>query len=269
MRQSLLLSFFLCIICNIAYAQKIRLKSMQFGPTLAVQVTRQDTTMALMRQLVKEPQRFPKNSLDTLERSPGRGWFYGSATGVQASLLTAWEINPEKRGKLGLQKEWRIGIEYSYLRNSEEEWNTADFSTSSFSHVSFERQLHFMGFYTDFLLKKGVARDRVTFYAGAGGYLAYSFSGRIVEELSRGLYIMNVEPSIEKTYHATERRRDIAVLFPLGIDLRSANPRRPLGVSLGIRPGFMIVKEKNLATFVPGMIGWTARIVYQFYQKRD
>lgn len=269
MRPSLLLSLFLCIICNITYAQKMRLKSIQFGPTLAVQVERQDTTMTLMRQLVKEPQRFPKNSLDTLESSPARGWFFGSVTGVQASLLTAWEINADKKGKLGLQKEWRIGIEYSYLRNREEEWSSTDYTASSFDQVSFERQNHFMGLYTDFILKKGVARNRVTFFAGAGGYLAYSFSGRIVEKLSRGLYLMNTEPSVEKTYHATEPRRDIAILFPMGIDLRSANQRRPLGVSLGIRPGFMIVKEKNIASFVPGMIGFTARMVYQFQQKRD
>jgi hypothetical protein len=263
MRLSLLLFI---LISNLANAQKLRLKNLQFGPTLAVQVDRPDTTLANIRKLVKDPLRFPKNNLDTLEREFGRGLFYGSVSHVQVSLLTTWGINSDKKGKWGLQKEWRIGIEYSYMGNNEERWSAVD--STDLSHyvvndVYFRRNNHMLGLYTDFILKKGIARNRISFYGGAGGYLAYSISGNILETTARRVDYR--ESDVEKYRHATLGRRDIAILFPIGMEMRPGNQRRPLGVTFGIRPGFMIIKEKNYAAFLPGMLGFSVRMMYNLY----
>lgn len=266
MRPSLLLFISLCMVCHITHAQKLRLKNLQFGPTLAVQVDRQDTTLANIRKLVKDPLRFPKNNLDTLEREFGRGIFYGSVSHVQVSLLSTWELDSEKKGKWGLQKEWRIGIEYSYMGNNEERWSaidSTDISKYVVNDVYFRRNNHMLGLYTDFILKKGIARNRISFYGGVGGYLAYSISGNILETKAHRVEYEDV--NVEKYRHATLGRRDIAVLFPIGMEMRPGNQRRPLGVAFGIRPGFMIIKEKNLASFMPGMLGFNVRMMYNLY----
>ncbi|MRG46401.1 hypothetical protein GFS24_14865 [Chitinophaga sp. SYP-B3965] len=254
------------LIPNLANAQKLRLKNLQFGPTLAVQVDRPDTTLADIRKLVKDPLRFPKNSLDTLEREFGRGLFYGSTSHVQVSLLTTWELNSDKKSKWGLQKEWRIGIEYSYVGNNEERWSAVDATDPSkyaVNEVFFRRNNHMLGLYTDFILKKSVARNRISFYGGLGGYLAYAISGNVLETKTHR--VDSEESAVEKYRHATLGRRDIAVLFPIGLEMRPGNQRRPLGVTFGIRPGFMIIKEKNYAAFMPGMLGFNVRLMYNLY----
>ena len=265
MRLSLLLFISLCMACNVASAQRVRLKSLQFGPTLAAQVTRPDSTMENIRKLVKDQQNFPKNSIDTLEKGFGRGMFYGSVGHVQVALLTAWEF-VSKNEKPIFRKEWRIGVEYSYVSNRQEQWSTRDsFYVSPFedTDVSFQRHNHFLGLYTDFVFKKGFSRNRFTVYGGLGGYISQSIGGFIEETKSHTVDFKQV--SVEEHRHTTEPRRDIAVLFPMGIELRSANPRRPIGVTFGLRPGFMIIKEKNYSTFVTGMIGYTMQLVYNLH----
>lgn len=264
MRLSLPLFISLCLVCNITNAQKIRLKSLQLGPTLGVEISRQDTTIAKIRALVKEPQRFPVSDVDTLDRTPGHTIFYNAGSQAQFSLLTTWEFLNGRKEKPFLQKEWRIGLEYSYYGHSSLGLDTYDYTGQEpkATTVSFFRVNHFLGLYSDFIFKKGFSHNRISLFAGAGGYLAYSLNGKIKE--TKGNRVGN-NVVTEEFSHPTHGRRDIAMLFPLGIDMRSGNPRRPLGVTLGIRPGFMIQKEKMLSSFTTGMIGFTARMVYHFH----
>jgi len=266
MRLSLLLLVSICMACKLATAQKIRLKSLQFGPALGVQVSRPDTTMENIRKLVKDPQNFPKNSIDTLERESGRGMLYGSAGHVQVSLLTAWEFISKKE-KPVFKKEWRIGVEYSYISNRQEFWSTPDsFHVAQYvdTDVYFHRHNHLLGLYTDFIFKKGFSRDRFAVYAGAGGYVSHSIGGFILETKVRKVEYREADVE-EKHRHATAPRRDIAVLFPMGIAMRPGGTHRPLGMTFGLRPGFMIIKEKNDATFITGMIGYSMQLVYHFH----
>lgn len=266
MRLSLLLFF--CLACNIAIAQKIRLKSLQFGPTLGAQITRQDTTMAEVRKLVKDPQNFPKNNIDTLEKEYGRGLFQGTAGHIQVALLSTWEFPTDKKILWGMQKEWSIGIEYDYTSNNQPRWSTApDFSApqqDTIHDLSFRRHNHSIGLYTDFIFRKAFSKERISIYAGLGGTLSYSLGGSVLETKSSRDNSYK-EVALEKSRHYTEQRRDISVLFPMGVIFRPGGLKRPLGIALGIRPGFMIVKEKNLSAYVPGMIGYTARLIYHLH----
>ncbi len=267
MRLSLLL--LLCLACNIAKAQKIRLKSLQFSPSLVAQTTRQDTTMPLVRQLVKDPQNFPKNNLDTLEKDFGRGLFQGTSGHVQVALLTTWEFPGDKKTLWDLQKEWSIGIEYDYTSNNQPRWtNSPSFNPGrpdTIRDVHFRRNNHAIGLYTEFVFKKGFAHDRISIYAGLGGTLSYSVGGYVLETKSSRDDISYKEVGIERFRHYTEQRRDISVLFPMGVMFRPGGLRRPLGIAMGLRPGFMIVKEKNLSAYVPGLIGYNARLIYHLH----
>lgn len=270
MRLSLLLFFCscLCLACNLTNAQGIRLKSLQFGPSLGVQIQRQDTTLADVRKLVKDPQNFPKNNLDTLEREFGRGLFQGAMGHIQVALLTTWEFPSDKKILWGLQKEWSIGIEYDYSSNNQERWSTPQtFSPDpdTLRQVNFRRNNHAIALYTEFLFKKGFSRDRISIYAGLGGTLAYSIASHVVEKKYRIDNHSYKEVEIEKYRHNAGQRRDISVLFPMGIMFRPGGLRRPLGIAMGIRPGFMIVKERNFDAFVPGFIGYSARLVYHLH----
>lgn len=266
MRLFLLLSFFLCLVSDIANAQWIRLKSLQFGPSLGMQTTRQDTTLADIRKLVKDPQNFPKNGLDTLERELGRGLFQGSMGHIQVALLTTWEFPSDKKILWGLQKEWSIGIEYDYASNNQERWSTIPSYTSvqdTIHEVNFRRNNHAIALYTEFLFKKGFSRDRISIYAGLGGTLAYSIADHVVEKKARRENYKEV--AVEKYHHDAGQRRDISMLFPMGIMFRPGGLQRPLGIAMGIRPGFMIVKEKNFDAFLPGFIGYSARLIYHLH----
>lgn len=266
MRLSLLLFTALCLVCNIANAQSIRLKSLQFGPTLAIQFERQDTTVADLRKLVKDPLHFPVTNVDTFDVSPGRSIFYRTGSSAQFSLLTTWEFYSKRKEEFDLQKELRFGVEYSYYGHNGVSLDAVHYPVTEpgvVNNVSFRRNNHFLALYTDFILKKGFSHNRIFLFAGAGGYVAQSISGNIVE--NRRQQKVGNEDIIAKYTHATDTRRDVAVLFPMGIDMRSGNPRRPLGVSLGMRPGFVIVKEKSISAFTSGMLGFTARMVYHFH----
>ncbi|SIO44908.1 hypothetical protein [Chitinophaga niabensis] len=267
MRLFLLLFFYL--VSNIANAQKIRLKSLQFGPSITMQITRQDTTMAEVRMLVKDPQNFPKNNIDTLEKEFNRGLFQGTSGHVQVALLTTWEIPGDKKTLWGLQKEWSIGIEYDYTSNNQPRWTNVPSFTGTgpdtIRDVYFRRNNHAIGLYTEFVFKKGFSRDRISIYAGLGGTLSYSVGGYVLETNSRRDNSSYKEVDIERFRHYTEQRRDISVLFPMGVVFRPGGLRRPLGILLGLRPGFMIVKERNLSAYVPGLIGYTARLIYHFH----
>lgn len=269
MRLSLPLFLILCMACHFATAQKIRLKSLQFGPSIGMQIMRQDTTMTEVRQLIKDPQTFPRNNIDTLERDFGRGLFQGTTSHLQLSLLTTWEFPSDKKTLWDMQKEWSIGIEYIYISNNQPRWSTVpNFSSpqqDTIIDISFRRNAYSLGVYTEFLFKKGFKKDRFSIYAGLGGSLAYSIAGHVKETKHLRDYTSYKEVGEETYRHETEQRRDISVLFPMGVMFRPGGHRRPLGIAMGIRPGFMIVKEKNLGGYVPGMIGYNARLVYHFH----
>jgi hypothetical protein len=243
----------------------MRLKNLQLGPSFALQLKGQDTTLAHLGPLTKDPQDFPRWNIDTMQSiEPFIQLRLARAIVTHVSLLTTWEFyNPRKKG-YDDRKELKIGIEYSYVENNK--WDMTGKRSRSmeteWDRVTFRRTSAHIGLYTDFTFKKALNR-KMYFYFGAGGSLAYTISGRITETKAD---IVNYKViSTEKYEHPTHSRRDITLLLPVGFDLWGSKSISRVGMNIGMRPGLLLIKEKMLPTFATPIMGVSIRLMYNFH----
>lgn len=265
MRLSLLLLACFCITGS-AHAQSfMRLKNVQLGPSFSLQLKGQDTTLAHLGPLTKDPQDFPNWNIDTMVSiEPLIQLRLAKAIVTHVSLLTTWEFyNPGKKG-YDDRKELKIGVEYSYVENNK--WSMTGKRRrrleTDWDNIKFRRTTAHMGLYSDFIFKKALNK-KVFFYFGAGGSLAYTISGRITETKA---YMVNYNVvSTEKYEHLTHSRRDIAILLPVGFDLWGSKSISRVGMNIGMRPGLVFIKETMFPAFTSPVMGFTIRLVYNLH----
>lgn len=95
------------------------------------------------------------------------------------------------------------------------------------------------------------------------GYLSYTVSGKLEE---KSVEYTAIATSISEEYdHATNPRRDLGIVFPLGFELWGSKSVSRVGLNMGLRPGIVLIKEKTLPLFVSPVFGCTVRLVYNLH----
>ncbi|MRG46400.1 hypothetical protein GFS24_14860 [Chitinophaga sp. SYP-B3965] len=243
----------------------MRLKNLQLGPSFALQAKGQDTTVAHLAPLTKDPQAFPNWNIDTMHTvKPLIQMGLARAIVTNVSLLTTWEFyNPRKKG-YDDRKELKIGIEYTYVENNRFSMSgkPKSWRDTTWDDVNFRRTSAHLGLYTDFVFKKALNK-KMYFYFGAGGSLAYTISGRITE--TKGDMVNYKVVSTEKYEHPTLSRRDISLFLPVGFELWGSKNISRVGMNVGMRPGLMFIKETNLPAFISPTMGVTIRLIYNLH----
>ncbi|SIO44896.1 hypothetical protein [Chitinophaga niabensis] len=243
----------------------MRLKNLQLGPSFSLQAKGQDTSLAHLGPITKDPLHFPNWDTDTMRSiEPLIQLRLAKAVVIHVSLLSTWEFyNPRKKG-YDDRKELKIGVEYSYVENNK--WSMTGKPkrglATEWDDITFRRTSAHLGLYSDFVFRKRL-NTKACFYLGAGASLAYTISGRINE--TKGDMVNYKVVSTEKYEHLTHSRRDISILLPIGFDLRGSGNNSRLGMNIGMRPGVVFIKETMYTLFTSPVMGLTIRFIYNLH----
>lgn len=260
MRLSLLLFTCLCLTGS-TYAQSlIRLKNLQLGPAFSIQANNQDATVQDLGPITKDPQHFPNWNIDGMKKN-WRLFQLDIPIGAHVSLLTTWDFYSDRKKKYNDNKEWKIGVEYTTFQHRS--WPFRSIDENGTDKINFRRKSQHMGVYSDFVFKKHIRKRSTYAYIGAGGSLTYTVSGR-VEETKKHIENSTVV-SDEKYEHATNSRRDIALLLPMGFEFWGSRSVSRVGLNIGMQPGIVLIKEKMLPLFTSPVMRFTARLIYNLH----
>lgn len=263
MRISLLLFSFICFANSIHGQSFMRLRNLQLGPALSIQAKNQDGSIADLAPITKDPQHFPNWSPEDMDR---RGWDFFRLkvpVGGHVSLLSTWDFYDRHKKAYSNNKEWKIGAEYTTFEHVFRSYKDKFVLGANGEKLSYQRKSQHLALYSDFVFKKPLRKISSFVYFGAGGYLSYTVSGKLEEK--RVEYTEFATTLNEQYDHAANPRRDIGVVFPMGIELWGSKSVSRVGLNVGMRPGIVLIKEKMLPLFVSPVVGFTVRLVYNLH----